>query len=256
MTDIVVTPCRHIFCLTCTKKLSNDLKCNFTCPECRSIIDYKTVNITNIDMINKKEEVVADSEGVASGEGVEGVGSVPGAVVGPELTELEKKLGKDWKTLCTNKYGSKMCKLVEYLHTLFNDPVNRVIIFSQYDKMLRLIGLTLTEYSIKFVHCTGNNYVLNRNIMKFKKDDSYRVIMLSSENSNSGSTLTEANLIIFCDVLQHDTEQTKAIESQGIGRILRIGQKKNTKIVRFITKGTIEEEHYNNTKYDINILQN
>ena len=92
--------------------------------------------------------------------------------------------------------------------------------------------------------------------MKFKKDDSYRVIMLSSENSNSGSTLTEANLIIFCDVLQHDTEHTKAIESQGIGRILRIGQKKNTKIVRFITKGTIEEEHYNNTKYDINILQN
>ena len=256
LTDIVVTPCRHIFCLTCTKKLSNDLKCNFTCPECRSIIDYKTVNITNIDMINKKEEVVADSEGVASGEGGEGIGSVPGAVVGPELTELEKKLGKDWKTLCTNKYGSKMCKLVEYLHTLFNDPVNRVIIFSQYDKMLRLIGLTLTEYSIKFVHCTGNNYVLNRNIMKFKKDDSYRVIMLSSENSNSGSTLTEANLIIFCDVLQHDTEQTKAIESQGIGRILRIGQKKNTKIVRFITKGTIEEEHYNNTKYDINILQN
>jgi SNF2 family DNA or RNA helicase len=253
LTEIVVTPCRHIFCLTCTKKMSNDLKCNFTCPECRSIIDYKTVNITNIDMINKKDEVIIeDSEGVAS----EVVSGVPGAVVGPELTELEKKLGKDWKTLCSNKYGSKMCKLVEYLHTLFNDPVNRVIIFSQYDKMLRLIGLTLTEYSIKFVHCTGNNYVLNRNIMKFKKDDSYRVIMLSSENSNSGSTLTEANLIIFCDVLQHDTEQTKAIESQGIGRILRIGQKKNTKIVRFITKGTIEEEHYNNTKYDINILQN
>ena len=119
-----------------------------------------------------------------------------------------------------------------------------------------MIAKTLEEYQIKFVHCSGNNYVVNRNIMKFKKDDSYRVILLSSEHCNSGSTLTEANFLIFCDVLQHDTEQTKAIESQAIGRMLRISQQKNTKIVRFITKGTIEEEHYNNTKYDINILQN
>jgi len=246
LTDIVVTPCRHIFCLTCTKKLSNDLKCNFTCPECRSIVDYKTVNITNIDMINKKDtesgvEVVVDS--VETGTGV-------------ELTALEKKLGKDWKNKCINRYGSKMQMLITYLYTIFDDPVNRVIIFSQYEKMLKMIAKTLSEYSIKFVHCSGNNYVVNRNIMKFKKDESYRVILLSSELSNSGSTLTEANFLIFCDVLQHDTEQTKAIESQAIGRMLRISQQKNTKIVRFITKGTIEEEHYNNTKYDINILQN
>jgi hypothetical protein len=36
LTDVVVTPCRHIFCLTCTKHMSNELKANFTCPECRS----------------------------------------------------------------------------------------------------------------------------------------------------------------------------------------------------------------------------
>ena len=246
LTDIVVTPCRHIFCLTCTKKLSNDLKCNFTCPECRSSVDYKTVNITNIDMINKKEEEVAvDSVVAESSEG--------GTVV--ELTPLEKKLGKDWKNKCVNKYGSKMSKLIEYLYSIFNDPANRVIIFSQYDKMLKMISKTLDEYGIKFIHCTGNNYVLNRNIMKFKKDDSYRVILLSSENANSGSNLTEASYIIMADVLQHDTETNKSIENQILGRILRIGQKKETKMVRFITKGTIEEEHYNNTKYDINILQ-
>jgi len=254
LTDIVVTPCRHIFCLTCTKKLSNDLKCNFTCPECRAIIDYKTVNITNIDMINKKDEVV--TEEVASGEGVASDGDSGSGEVGPELTDLEKKLGKDWKTLCTNKYGSKMCKLVEYLHTLFNDPINRVIIFSQYEKMLKMIAKTLSEFNIKFVHCAGNNYVINRNIMKFKKDNSYRVILLSAENSNSGSNLTESSHVILVDVLQHDTEQTKAIEFQAIGRAVRLGQSLPVKIVRFITKGTIEEKHYNNTKYDINIFQN
>jgi SNF2 family DNA or RNA helicase len=122
--------------------------------------------------------------------------------------------------------------------------------------MLKMISKTLEEYNIKFVHCTGNNYVVNRNIMKFKKDDSYLVILLSSENANSGSNLTESSHVILVDVLQHDTEQTKAIEFQAIGRTIRLGQSLSVKIVRFITKGTIEEEHYNNTKYDINIFQN
>ena len=253
LTDIVVTPCRHIFCLTCTKKLSNDLKCNFTCPECRSIIDYKTVNITNIDMINKKEEVVvASGEGVSgSSEGVSGSGEG-----GPELTELEKKLGKDWKTNCINRYGSKMHMLITYLYSIFDDPVNRVIIFSQYEKMLKMIAKTLEEYKIKFVHCSGNNYVVNRNIMKFKKDDSYRVILLSSENANSGANLVESNYILTLDVLQHEIEQTKAIEGQLVARSVRLGQSLPVKVVRFITKGTIEEEHFNKNRYDINIFQN
>jgi SNF2 family DNA or RNA helicase len=36
---------------------------------------------------------------------------------------------------------------------------------------------------------------------------------------------------------------------------VRLGQKLPVKIVRFITKDTIEEEHFNLHRYDINILQ-
>ena len=39
-----------------TKKLSKNLTSKFNCPECRGNIDAKTLNITNIDMINKKPE--------------------------------------------------------------------------------------------------------------------------------------------------------------------------------------------------------
>ena len=203
-------------------------------------------------MINKKEEVVVEEVSISDGV----AGSADGSIDAVEMTVLEKKLGKDWKSKCINKYGSKMSTLIQYLYTIFDDPVNRVIIFSQYDKMLKMISKTLEEYNIKFVHCSGNNYVVNRNIMKFKKDNSYRVILLSSEQSNSGSNLTESTHVLFVDVLQHATEQTKAIEGQAIGRTVRLGQKLGVKIVRLITKGTIEEEHYNNTKYDINIFQN
>ena len=153
------------------------------------------------------------------------------------------------------KYGSKMASLVEYLYKLFEQKENRVIIFSQYDKMLKMIGKTLEEFVIKFVYCCGNNYVLNKNINKFKKDESIRVIMLSSENSNSGSNLTEANYIIFIDVLFNNGESIKPVEIQAIGRAVRLGQKLPVKVVRFITKGTVEEEHYNRNKYDFNSLQ-
>ena len=148
-----------------------------------------------------------------------------------------------------------MSALVEYLHNLFEKKENRVIIFSQYDKMLKMIGKTLDEFNIKFIYCSGNNYVINKNINKFKKDDTYRVIMLSSERSNSGSNLTEANHIIFIDALQSELETTKATEAQAIGRAVRLGQKLPVKVVRFITKDTIEEEHFNLHRYDINILQ-
>ena len=253
--EIVVTSCRHIFCLHCAKKLSNNLISKFNCPECRNSIDAKTLNITNINMIDKKEDAIVDKvndNDVSSNDS----SASASASDSTELTILEKKLGKDWQNKCINKYGSKMCKLVEYLHTIFDDPKNRVIIFSQYDKMLKMIAKTLTEFNIKFVHCSGNNYVVNKNIMKFKKDDSYRVILLSSENANSGSNLTETNHILTLDVLQHDIEQTKAIEGQLVARAVRLGQCFPVKVVRFITKGTIEEEHFNENRYDINIFQN
>ena len=119
-----------------------------------------------------------------------------------------------------------------------------------------MIGKTLDEFAIKFVYCQGNNFVLNKNINKFKTDESIRVIMLSSESSNSGSNLTEANHIIFIDVLFQDMQHVQSVEIQAIGRAVRLGQKQAVKVVRFITKGTIEEEHFNKNRYDINIFQN
>jgi SNF2 family DNA or RNA helicase len=239
--DVVVTPCRHVFCLNCTKQLSHEMKHAFNCPECRTPVKCESLNINTVDIINGAQlSKPKESEATNTPK---------------KMTKIESKLGVDWKNKCTNKYGSKMTSLVEYLHNLFEVPQNRVIIFSQYDKMLHMIGKTLNEFAINYVYCHGNNYVLNKNINKFKKDDSIRVIMLSSETSNSGSNLTEANHIIFIDVLHQDQVNVKATEAQAIGRAVRLGQKLPVKVVRFITRGTIEEEHFTKNRYDMNTLQ-
>jgi len=230
---VVVTDCRHIMCGDCFAALCTNKK-TINCPECREDIDASKVRMTTMAELNDKP---ADQSNA--------------------LDSNQQLANENWRSECISKYGTKMATLIEYLKSIFADVEknNRAIVFSQYDNMLKLIGRTLDEYGIKNVYCRGNVHVLNKNIDAFKRDNSIRVIMLSSEHSNSGSNLTEASHIILVDVLNMDAEQTKAVESQAIGRAVRLGQNKPVKVVRLITRGTVEDEYYNKNKYDIISIQ-
>ena len=62
-------------------------------------------------------------------------------------------------------------------------------------------------------------------------------------------------LDLFPNLLNANKSTTKDIESQAIGRAVRLGQKKPVTVTRLITTGTIEEDYYNKNKYDISELQ-
>ena len=121
--------------------------------------------------------------------------------------------------------------------------------------MLKLVGNVLNDFKIKNIFVKGNIMSITKKINLFKTDPSYRVIMLSSDRSSSGSNLTEASHIIFADVINGDKQMTKSIESQAIGRAVRIGQKKPVVVKRILMKNTIEEEIYIKNKYDMTDLQ-
>ena len=128
----------------------------------------------------------------------------------------------------------------------------RIIIFSQWDRLLHLIGTTLKENQIDNTFVKGNVYQRNNAITSFKDgknklDKEIKVIMLSLENAASGTNLTEATHVIFTDPIDGSREQIQTIENQAIGRACRIGQKNQVKIIKMITKDTIEEEIYNKT---------
>ena len=72
-----------------------------------------------------------------------------------------------------------------------------------------------------------------------------RVVLLSSDKSVSGLTLTEANHIILLDTLNHESkEMARITEQQAIGRAVRMSQEKRVKVKRFIMRNTIEHEYY------------
>ena len=143
-----------------------------------------------------------------------------------------------------NQWGTKMAYLISDLTKVFENPEERVIIFSQWKKMLHLVSEVLTENEVKHVFCQGNIHTISNSIRRFKKERDCRVILLSSETCSSGSNLTEATRVYLLDTINSDAEHAKTIENQAIGRVQRLGQTKNVKIIRLMMKNTIEEEYY------------
>ena len=161
-------------------------------------------------------------------------------VISPENLKIKSKLG----TKITNLI--KCCKFI-----INQNDENRIIIFSRWDSMLKLLSKILEDHDIKHLILNGTYHTINSKLRKFKLDLSIRIILLSSEKAASGLNLTEANHIILLDTLNNDPDISKVIEEQAIGRSVRIGQKQNVKVLRFIMKDTVEEDFYNklNKKY-------
>ena len=152
-----------------------------------------------------------------------------------------------------NKVGTKLGNLIFYLLSIDE----HVIIFSQWDNLLKEVGLVLNEYGIKNVFCRGNVWQRDMAIRRFYSDDDIKVIMLSSESAASGTNLTKASKVILLDPVYGSYEHRKNTEWQAVGRAYRLGQTKEVEVVRFIIKNSVEEEIYiENKKNDSKINEN
>jgi SNF2 family DNA or RNA helicase len=133
-------------------------------------------------------------------------------------------------------------KLEELQHILIEklDVPNRdtkIIIFSEWVKVHKLIGKILRENKIGFVELNGKIPVKSRGelIRKFETNPQYK-IFLSTEAGGSGLNLQVADTLI-----NFELPWNPAKKNQRIGRIDRIGQKSNKlTIYNFITRNSIE----------------
>jgi SNF2 family DNA or RNA helicase len=150
------------------------------------------------------------------------------------------------KTQLINEIGTKLSNMIYYL----KQTKDHVIIFSQWDDLLRKVGEVLNTYGVKNIFCHGNIFQRDKAIRTFNTDDSIKVIMLSSESAASGTNLTKATKVILLDPIRGSYEFRKNMEGQAIGRAHRMGQTKQVEVVRFIVKNTIEEDIYNENKQE------
>ena len=140
------------------------------------------------------------------------------------------------------EYSSKLERLNELLETLLEDPTRKIVIFSEWKRMLDRIESRLEEFGADFVRLDGSVQQKKRGplVNKFQTDPQCRVICMTNAGS-TGLNLQAANTVINVDL-----PWNPAVLEQRIARAHRMGQKNPVHVYKLVTVGppggeTIEE---------------
>ncbi|KAI7905409.1 SNF2 family N-terminal domain-containing protein [Cokeromyces recurvatus] len=115
---------------------------------------------------------------------------------------------------------------------------NKVLIFSQFTKMLDILELVMETLNISFLRLDGETKVMERQstIDEFNENEDITVFLLSTKAGGFGINLTSANIVILYD-LDFNPQNDKQAED----RAHRVGQKKDVTIYKLISKDSVEE---------------
>lgn len=114
---------------------------------------------------------------------------------------------------------------------------HKVLVFSQFVKMLDIIKKHLDEQGIKYEYLTGNTKDREACVNNFQNNDEVKVFLISLKAGGFGLNLTAADY-----VFHYDPWWNPAVENQATDRTHRIGQDKNVFVYKFITKNSVEEK--------------
>lgn len=114
----------------------------------------------------------------------------------------------------------------------------RVLIFSQFTKMLQLIGQELASTGVSHFYLDGQTPSEERVELCNRFNAGERdIFLISLKAGGTGLNLTGADTVIF-----YDSWWNPAVEEQAADRAHRLGQKKNVQVIKLVAKGTIEEK--------------
>ncbi|PRY82255.1 DEAD/DEAH box helicase [Alkalibacterium olivapovliticus] len=132
--------------------------------------------------------------------------------------------------------SSKLERLMEYLEEARANG-KRVVLFSQFTSMLRLIRDRLDAIDIDYHYLDGQTKNEDRLHLTTRFNTGEKdLFLISLKAGGTGLNLTGGDTVIL-----YDSWWNPAIEDQAADRVHRFGQKKSVQVIRFITTGTIEE---------------
>jgi superfamily II DNA or RNA helicase len=144
----------------------------------------------------------------------------------PRLVKLEAARGV--------RDSAKFELLMDMLPALLAEG-RRVLLFSQFTEMLKLIAAELDRRRISYVTLTGETRDRAEPVQRFQEGD-VPLFLLSLKAGGVGLNLTSADTVIH-----YDPWWNPAAEAQASDRAHRIGQDKPVFVYRLITAGTVEE---------------
>lgn len=128
----------------------------------------------------------------------------------------------------------KLAWLMDVLPEMLEEG-RRVLLFSQFTRVLGFIEEALTGAGIAYVKLTGGTRDRATPINRFQSGD-VPLFLISLKAGGTGLNLTAADTVIL-----YDPWWNPAAENQAIDRAHRIGQEKPVFVYRLLTRKTVEE---------------
>ncbi len=114
---------------------------------------------------------------------------------------------------------------------------HKILVFSQFVMMLKLIEKALREDGITYEYLDGSTKDRAERVDRFQGDPTVPVFLISLKAGGTGLNLTAADTVVHFDPWWNP-----AVEQQATDRAHRIGQTKVVTAYRLVAAGTIEEK--------------
>ncbi|WP_436415143.1 DEAD/DEAH box helicase [Petrimonas sp.] len=136
------------------------------------------------------------------------------------------------------RFDTKIDELINVLDEFFDGTDEKVVIFSQWERMTRLVAAELDKKGIQYEYLHGGVPSEKRKTLmdNFMENSDSRVF-LSTDAGSTGLNLQIASLVVNLDL-----PWNPAVLEQRIARIHRMGQKNNVQVINFVSADSIEEQ--------------
>eukprot|EP00180_Rhodochaete_pulchella_P003063 Plantae.Rhodophyta-Rhodochaete_pulchella.ctg4997.p1 GENE.Plantae.Rhodophyta-Rhodochaete_pulchella.ctg4997~~Plantae.Rhodophyta-Rhodochaete_pulchella.ctg4997.p1 ORF type:complete len:654 (+),score=94.50 Plantae.Rhodophyta-Rhodochaete_pulchella.ctg4997:1125-3086(+) len=201
--DFTVYPCGHWFCLSCTAALLDRI------PKC---VSMKSL----LCPVCRSRTAAAEISYVSK-------------------TRRESALTEQ----SSSRYGTKIGAVTSCITSILEDDASsKILVFSQWKDVLNIVAQALAGCGVDSLRLwTGKRGKGKNPLQLFKTDSKYSVMLLPFRSGANGLNLTEASHVILIEPLLNS-----ALESQAVGRVHRIGQRRETYVYHFVVRQTVEEQ--------------
>ncbi|XP_065547932.1 SWI/SNF-related matrix-associated actin-dependent regulator of chromatin subfamily A containing DEAD/H box 1 isoform X2 [Lathamus discolor] len=129
-------------------------------------------------------------------------------------------------------------KALDHILSDLKEKGDRVVLFSQFTMILDILEVFLKEKQHRYLRLDGKTQISDRIhlIDEFNNNNDIFVFLLSTKAGGLGINLTSANVVIL-----HDIDCNPYNDKQAEDRCHRVGQTREVKVIKLISKGTIEE---------------
>lgn len=129
---------------------------------------------------------------------------------------------------------------LEALKELLADALSgghKIIVFSQFVKMLKLIRSELDQQGLNYLYLDGSTRKRMQKVKEFNNNCEVKIFLISLKAGGVGLNLTAADMVVHVDPWWNPM-----VERQATDRAHRLGQQNRVMVYKLITRGTVEEK--------------